>query len=386
MTSLLQRPVTRWVAPLATAVLFIAGGSVVSALTSAAHADLAPRSAAQLLVDVEHAKLAGLSGTIVQNADLGLPALPTGAVSGLAGSDSSMTALLSGTHTLRTWYAGPEHVRLALLGQLGESDLIRNGRDLWSWSSSSATRGTAEHWVLPTDSGSRHHAGGPALPGQALTPQQAAEKALSAISPSTTVTTNGTAVVANRPAYLLTLAPRTSKTLIESVQIAIDGRTHVPTRVQVYANGTKDPVFSVGFTSFDPSTPSMSVFGFNPPPGTKVTQGKLSDLMPGGKVMKDHRAAGHTGTPLRPTVVGSDWSTVLVTHLPSKALAELTSPGGKKAGPLGAVLAKLPEVHGTWGSGRLLAGTVFSALLTDDGRLAVGAVPPSQLYAALAGR
>ena len=46
-----------------------------------------------------------------------------------------MTSLVSGSHTLRLWYAGPNRVRLALLGSLGESDLVRNGTDLWTWSS-----------------------------------------------------------------------------------------------------------------------------------------------------------------------------------------------------------------------------------------------------------
>ena len=40
-------------------------------------------------------------------------------------------------------------------------------------------------------------------------------------------------------------------------------------------------------------------------------------------------------------------------------------------------------MSGDWGSGRLLAGTAFSAVLTDDGRLAVGAVRPEKLYQAL---
>jgi hypothetical protein len=49
------------------------------------------------------------------------------------------------------------------------------------------------------------------------------------------------------------------------------------------------------------------------------------------------------------------------------------------------MLAALPPVRGSWGSGRLLRGTLFSAVLTGDGRVAVGAVAPSALYAALAG-
>jgi hypothetical protein len=50
---------------------------------------------------------------------------------------------------------------------------------------------------------------------------------------------------------------------------------------------------------------------------------------------------------------------------------------------LKAFLDKLQSVHGSWGSGRLLAGTAFSAVWTDDGRLAVGAVRPDVIYQAL---
>ena len=49
-----------------------------------------------------------------------------------------------------------------------------------------------------------------------------------------------------------------------------------------------------------------------------------------------------------------------------------------------AFLAQLTPVDGAWGSGRLLAGTAFSVVLTDDGRIAVGAVEPEKLYEALA--
>jgi hypothetical protein len=74
-------------------------------------------------------------------------------------------------------------------------------------------------------------------------------------------------------------------------------------------------------------------------------------------------------------VVGSGWTTVLVTRVPSGAL--------KGSGSMGEVLGALPKVSGSWGSGRVLRGTLFSAVLTDDGRVAVGAVSPERLYTAL---
>src|SRR5215475_11635176 len=119
---------TRWLAP-AVVVLAVSGTAGAAALTAEATPPLPPKSAAQLLVDLQNAKVSGLSGTVVQTADLGLPALPHTA------GTTDLSRLVSGSNTVRIWYAGPNKVRLALLGVLGESDVIRNGRDLWTWSS-----------------------------------------------------------------------------------------------------------------------------------------------------------------------------------------------------------------------------------------------------------
>jgi hypothetical protein len=79
--------------------------------------------------------------------------------------------------------------------------------------------------------------------------------------------------------------------------------------------------------------------------------------------------------------VGRGWGAVAVGSLPPGAL----SSGSGDAQAQG-LLRSLPRVSGAWGSGRLLAGTLFSAVLTDDGRYAVGAVTPERLYAALAAK
>src|SRR6478672_2731828 len=156
-----RHPRLRWIIPLLAAVLLTAGGSAVGVITAAARGSLPDRTASQLLVDVQEAKLAGLSGTIVENADLGIPSLP-----GLGGGGSSdLTSLVSGSHTLRLWYADPEHVRLSLLGSLGESDVIRNGSDLWTWASADKS---ATHRTLPS-SGS--DASGDTSGDAAMTPQ-----------------------------------------------------------------------------------------------------------------------------------------------------------------------------------------------------------------------
>jgi outer membrane lipoprotein-sorting protein len=380
MSLLTHRPTLRWAVPLAAALLLAAGGSTVGVIRAAASGDLPHRSAARLLVDIQKARLDGLSGTLVQSTNLGLPSLP-----GEGGSGSSdMSSLVSGPHTLRLWYAGPDHVRLALLGSLGESDIVRNGTDLWNWSSSTKS---ATHRRIPASAQTPRSL---AAMSQ-VTPQQAAEAALQAISPTTRVHTDGTAVVADRSAYELVLRPRDRGTLVGSVRIAIDGRTHVPTRVQVFARGAHKPAFEVGFTSFDPTKPHASVFRFAPPPGTKVTQ---ESGLGGMFAQHDQHRAQHQARPgtagsarmpspaaARPHVVGKGWTSVVVANLPQG----LASRGGAKAGPdsMAGMLQMLPTVHGRWGTGHVLRGTLFSAVLTDGGRVAVGAVPPKTLYAAL---
>jgi hypothetical protein len=79
-------------------------------------------------------------------------------------------------------------------------------------------------------------------------------------------------------------------------------------------------------------------------------------------------------------VVGKGWSSVLVATLP----ADQQGPG--QPSPLQGILDKLPRVSGSWGSGHLLSSALFSAVIGDDGRVAVGAVAPRLLYDALAQR
>jgi outer membrane lipoprotein-sorting protein len=374
MRLLSRTPALRAAVPVLAAVVLLSGGWTMSQLTASAQSGLRPRTAARLLVDVQKAKVDGMSGTVVQRASLGLPDLPGGSGS------SDLTSLVSGTHTLKVWLSGPDKARLSLLGTFGESDIVLNGRDLWTWSSSArtATHRTLSH---PRSQGS----GPPSLGALPTTPQQAASQALKAIDPTTRVTTSGTAFVAGRRAYELVLEPRDASSLVGQVRIAIDGRTHIPLRVQVLARGASKPAFEVGFTHFDPTRPGSAPFRFNPPPGTRVTQQGLAARL--GSASGRPSSAKHAGEAgPAPRVVGHGWTTVVVTQAP-KGLAQGPVEGSSgPPGQLTQVMRALPKVSGAWGSGRLLWGTLFSAVLTDDGRVAVGAVAPEKLYAALAAR
>jgi len=388
-----RTPALRWAVPAVTAAALVGGGSAVGGITAVADGGLPARSAAQLLVDVQKARLDGLSGTVVQKSDLGLPALPvSGHSSGQASSD--LTSLISGTHTMRVWFAGPDKARMALMGTLGESDVIHNGQDLWVWSSQAKT---AKHYVLPTRDALHKGKTAPGAPDVAdlpSSPQAAADKALAAISPSTEVTTSGTATVAGRSAYELVLTPKEATSLVGQVRVAIDGKEHVPLRVQIFAKKVADPVFEVAFSAVDFTRPDAAQFTFKAPPGTTVTEGKAPAKATGSG---GRAVAPSTKRADMPKVVGKGWGSVMVAKLPpassttGSADGESNGDGGsngaqadRTAGQLMDFATKLPKVSGSWGSGHLMAGKVFSALLTDDGRVVVGAVTPEGLYAALA--
>lgn len=364
MSILTTRPTLRWLVPVTAVAAVIGGGAAIGTFAAEAEPSLPPRTAAQLLVDLQTSRLEGLSGTVVQRADLGLPAL-AGLATATAGD---LTALVDGTHTLRVWYSGPDRQRIALIDTLGESDLIRDGRDVWAWSSRT---NEAVHHTIGADSGRK---GTPAeLPA---TPQQAADTALAAIDPSTEVTVGRSATVAGRDAYELVLDPRDDSSLVAQIRIAIDATEHIPLRFEVFARDTDRAAFEVAFTQVDFRRPDAAQFRFNPPPEVKIVEGSTKT---GPEAAKPARPDAD-----KPTTVGSGWTTVLVART---GAADAKAPDAKAGGRPGAeadqftgLLNGLPKVSGDWGSGRLLTGRLFSVLLTDDGRILLGAVTPQRLY------
>jgi outer membrane lipoprotein-sorting protein len=365
MSIFATRPALRWLVPAAVTVAVVGGGAAARTIAASAEPSLPERSAAQLLVDLQTASLDGLSGTVRTSADLGLPELPSNAQQG----SPDLTGLITGSRTLRVWYSGPDKLRVALLGTLGESDIIRNGRDVWQWDSRSRE---AVHRTLPADAPSER----PANPNLPRTPQEAADLALKAVDPTTIVSTGTNARVAGRTAYELILQPRDTASLISQVRLAVDSGQHVPLRVQVFAKGHAEPAYEVAFTQISFDRPDDAQFAFNPPPGTKVTESTEEP----SKESKEQPAKDQTkGDGTRPTVVGKGWTSVVVTKLPP---ADPARPADAAANPF---LQQLPKVSGDWGSGRLLTSRLFSVLLTDDGRVLAGAVAPEKLYEAARG-
>lgn len=484
----------RWAVP--AGALCAVGVVAVASTVASAHSvpNLPRRSAEQLLAGLQAAETrppAPMTGTVQETIALGLPSLPSA-----AGVNTPFSAL-TGTHQFGIWYASPTRFRLAEQGSLSETDLRRDGSRVWLWNSRTQT---ATRLLLPGQARGRTGSIRP-LPAGPLSSPAAISALLAVAGRSTAITVGQNVTVAGRPAYQLVIKPRTSKSLIGRIDIAIDAARHIPVQLAVFARGAAQPSVQIGYTSLSFGQPAGSNFSFSPPPGAKVRTVSASALLPsaspagsasqlpgvpaGSKassvygwyvvpgVASTHRVAVYAGgrqvqlTPaalrqqlsrvpkserpgLRralklhlhfsftspqqlpaivrsqlqrlgvlgtttpsstaPQLLGNGWLTVLRTA-PVPGLAQLlrqlsgkqaitsayTATGPTSNSALGAATAgsdlALPRalaevatpVRGSWGSGRLLRTSLVSLLFTSDGRVLIGAVTPSVLYADAAG-
>jgi outer membrane lipoprotein-sorting protein len=383
----------RWAVP-ASAVA-ITGAVIAGLQIPAAQATpaLPARTPAQLLAQIDSTtKVPPLTGTVVETTSLGLPQLPK------LGDPTSLSSLITGSHTLKVYYQDAQHFRLAVPQSLSESDVIRDGGKLWLWDS---TSNSVTEYVLPKDAGKHAKAKLPPMP--ALTPQQAASQVLAAVGKTTLVTVQRNVMVAGEPAYQLVLAPKDSRSLIGQVVIAIDGKYGVPLRVQVFAKKATSPAFQVGYTDISFVTPAPANLQFTPPPGAKLTVHNLtSGDLPGAPGQGGPASGDGYGG------YGSGWLTVI--ELPQSALdmpfgsasvggrglgrptavavprgsapTGMAAIGGDSAAVFHALMLAAKPVHGSWGSGTLLTTSLMSMLITN-GEVYIGAVKPSVLYDAV---
>lgn len=375
----------RWAAPFAVAatVVLIAA---IPGLSAASTPSLPAITAAQLIAKVQQAKVTHLSATVDVRTNLGIPNLSE--LNGVAngGGDSNgqgfdPTSLLSGTHQALVWFDGPDKNRVDLLENMAEFDVIHNGADVWTWDSTAKQVG---HFTRSSTSASGKSEATPDTatpePAGVQTPQQIADNIVNHLSPSTAVSVGSTASVAGRSAYQLLLAPHSAKSTIDHVAIAVDHKTGLPLRVQVFAKGQKAAAISVGFGKLSLSAPAASRFTFKAPAGSTTTNNPLGG---GSSAPRWHQHSKHTGsaaTAPNPATtaaghrytVGHDWTSVVVftgAHVPAQYRQYL------KAGT---------SVSGSFGTGTVLQTALVNILVLDNGKVAVGAVNTATLEAAAA--
>jgi outer membrane lipoprotein-sorting protein len=365
----MARTYPRWLVPLGAAAL-VAGAVLAGQVT--ASADLPPRTPQEVLVLVQGADVEAFSGILETRTELGLPDLAAlGVGTGDPGGDGpgpglDPIALLTGDNTVRVWVDGPERLRAQLLEDVSETNLVRNGDELWLYRSADAT---AVHVRLPQ---APIDTLGPPSTGPVPTPQELADRVLGALEPSSQVTAGEPVVVAGRDAYDLRVAPDDPRSLVGAVSLAVDADTGAVLRVRVEARGQDEPAAEVAWTEWTPESPTADTFEFSPPPGTTVEEADAS---------ADHDGTAGTiprtgGGPLdqegpRPQVVGEGWTAVL--EVPAEAAAPTDDE---------MLRALLTPVEG----GAVLRTSLVSMLRTDDGRWYVGAVTPETLQAVARGR
>jgi outer membrane lipoprotein-sorting protein len=270
-------------------------------------------------------------------------------------------------------YGGPERQRAAIfLSDLSETDIVHNGRNVWTYSSQD---NSASHTVQRADNAGSADSRMP-VPTIATTvsPQAAAEQALKKINPSTAVTVQTTAKVAGRPAYQLVLSPRNPNSLIGSVTIALDAATSMPLRVQIWArSAVSAPALDIAFTSLHLGTPNPSTFTFSIPHGAKLNSNPLGPAGP--------RIRHNVNAPSTTQVIGKDWTAVVEGKVATSDSADLSGPD------LDQVAALVSQLGSPVPGGVLLHTALVSVLLTKDGRIFAGSVTPSYLeQLAAAGR
>jgi outer membrane lipoprotein-sorting protein len=355
-----------WTVPLATAALI--GGAVALPLTAeAGPPSLDSTTPEALLAAVRSADVTALSGQVSETARLGLPALPA------QGDSASLNwqTLVTGTHTAKVAVDGPDRQRLALLGTLAESDVVRNGQDVWTYASGSQQ---VTHVVLPADRPDARQAPDPSDP-MAMTPLGAAQYVLDAITPTTGVSMAANTRVAGQDAYALVLTPEQTGSTVGRVVIAVDARKHVPLRVQIFGLGAGDPVFETGFTAISYDRPGAATFDFTAPAGATVTTRQLGQ----DAGQRPAAGSGAAAGPAKPQVLGTGWTSVVESTPGTDALAALTS-GASGDRSTTELLDRLLTVQPN--GDRLLSTALVNVLLTADGRVFAGAVLPSVLQQA----
>ncbi|WP_327361932.1 LolA family protein [Streptomyces sp. NBC_01296] len=399
-TNAKTRKAARYAVPVAVAGVAAATVAMVPAFANSGSPDLPKVTAQQLIEKIVASDVQQLSGSAKISTDLGLPTLASGLLGGggvtggSANPEDKIAQLANGTHTVRVAADGPDRQKLTFVDGKDEYSLIHNGADVWGYDSK-ANEVWHEKDTEGAAQGKDHKKTADRMGGGS--PQQLAQDILTAAGPTTDVSVGDTAQVAGRDAYQLVLKPKHGGSTVGSVKIAVDAKNFVPLRVQLLAAEGGKPIVDAGFTKVDFAKPSADTFAFTAPKGAKVTEGaaeagkggaghgkefKGLDSLPGlGALTGGMGGAGGKGGETK--VLGEGWSTIARIdtgagkslkdiendkNAPKEAKQFLDSLGGK--------------VTGKFGEGRVFKTRLVNALITDDGKVYVGAVTKDALVKA----
>lgn len=260
------------------------------------------------------------------NGTLQLPELP---------NLRDLTALLTGTTQVRTWYADPSRWRFDVVTPIGERGVYGtpDGEYIWDYGANMLTRLIGQAPVRLPRAGD-------------LTPPELARRILSAAA-GDPLTPLPARRVAGHDAAGLRLVPSDPDTTIGHVDLWADPGTGLALAVEVTARGASRPVLASRFLEFDPTAPPAAVLvpkrppgsGYSIVPGPGVADGLnalgLGRPLPrlAGRELREAAAAGVRGV----GVYGTGLSAFVAVPVPgdvgSQAADAITRAGGTTENP-----------------------------------------------------
>ncbi|WP_236246352.1 DUF2092 domain-containing protein [Streptomyces sp. CC210A] len=387
-----RRRMARYAVPVAVAGVAAATIGLVPALAAAGDPDLPEITAQELIEKIAASDVEQMSGTLKVSTDLGLPSFAgLGDLLGEAGAgeakeaEAKLLELASGTHTLRVAADGPDRQRLTIREGDDEYTVVHRDGEVWTYDSEA-------NEVLHAKDDAYRSGGADETHEPQVTPKELATEALKAVDGTTSVTVGGTARIAGRDAYQLVIKPKQSGSTIGAIKVAVDARNGVPLKFTLTPSTGGKAAVDAGFTQVDFTKPAADTFTFTPPKGAKVTELDEESLHaegePGGPAGEEpeefRKGLGKDLGGLEsaedfpgPNVIGEGWTTVL-------ELAGPAAPSGAGGEGLPAEADKLlgalgDQVTGKFGSGTVFKTRLVNALLTDDGKVYVGAVTEKAL-------
>lgn len=308
---------------------------------------LPPISAEQLVESVLNTKIPAFAGSVELQNNLGLP------IPGMPGNQG-------GEKAAEVWSDGNGKGRLSLPGRQSETTIIDDGSTVWVWNSEERTVTKVPHDKAKAEK---------PVEGMFADPAKAATELVTAMQADSTVTVDGTARVADRPVYQLVLAPKpTERTLLREIRVSVDSELRIPLQLEVLANGQADPAVKVGFTEFTSGAQDPKLFQFTPPAGATISEKDVPEEVH-GKSVDDWLSQADLQT------VGRGWDIVATGKVPAEALAAAEGMGrdGQDVFALLGTFGR--QVHGEFGTGYVISTSVGTAVITEDGKVAIGAVP-----------
>jgi len=345
---------------------------VVASRAQGSTATLPTIAPAQLLANVAAAQQTtkSISGDVAWSNGL----IPGSGLSGLlsgggGAAPSSLTGLLTGGSG-RLWAQLGSGLRLESQGSGADFVVVAGRSGVWSYSSATDT---ATQYGLPA--GARAGTSPSPVP-TAMDPLTTITRTLQRFATTGTLSVSGQTSVAGRQSYVLTVTPTSAATTLGSLQVAVDGKTFVPLRVQVFARGDTTPTLSAGFTSVSYGSIAANLFTFSPPAGATVRHSALPTPqgLTGG-TQSQSRPAAH-GAPLtlaQARVKAAASGLVLTAPAPGSLASSLPFAGATVT----------PSTKGHGATAILRYGTGFGSVVLVESQGAAGAT--ANLQQTLAG-